>query len=771
MRTPSRDSSRQPRKITEGRTSGKGTMSRRRTGPSFSALLILVAVLLTGLALQAAAEESAAQKTGRPKIGLVLSGGGARGAAHIGVIKVLEELRVPIDCIAGSSMGSIIGGLYASGLSVAEIEKTLTGVDWTDAFLDDIPREERSFRRKRDDDLYLLKAKAGFNDGSLDLPAGVLQGQKIDLLFKRLTFPAEEIRDFNRLRIPFRAVATDIVTGKEVVLDHGDLALAMRASMSVPAVFAPVEIDGRMLVDGGVSNNLPMDVARKMGADILIVVDISTPMSTREELKNALAITNQLTNILTRSNTEAQLATLGKQDILLVPDLVGISSSDFIRAGEAIPRGIASANGRREELARLAMGEDAYQAYLAGREAREEVGEEVRPVVEFVRLDNRSRISDELLRSRIRVRIGEPLDIAALEEDITKIYGLELFENIRYEIVEEEGRKGVVLHVQERRWGPNYLQLGLASTNNFKGDSTLNFGLAYTRTAINSLAGEWRTAVQIGQDPSASTELYQPLDVDSRYFVNPALYYETKNSSRFVNGNRQAEYRTTRYGAILAGGRELGSWGEARLGYNWSRGEAEVLVGRHDEPEYDFTNGEVFARLSLDKLNDLSFPSSGAAGTLEFISAQEDLGSDSNYNQAIASWLSAKTWGRYSIIGSLLYETTLDSDAPLESLFTAGGLFRLSGFNQDELSGQHHGLLRLVAHRRFGDLALLPIYIGGSLEQGNVWDRAEDIDLGNTITAGSIFLGLDSPIGPFYLGYGLAEYGHESLYLYLGKLF
>lgn len=742
-------------------------MFRLRTGTALPSLLILVAVLLTGAACKAAGAEIAATAPGRPKIGLVLSGGGARGAAHIGVIKVLEELRVPIDCIAGSSMGSIIGGLYASGLSVAEIEKTLTGVDWSDAFLDDTPREERSFRRKRDDDLYLLKAKAGFKEGSLNLPTGVLQGQKIDLLFKGLTLPIEEIPDFNRLRIPFRAVATDIVTGKEVVLDHGDLALAMRASMSVPAVFAPVEIDGRLLVDGGVSNNLPMDVARKMGADILIVVDISTPMSPRDELKNALAITNQLTNILTRSNTEAQLATLGKQDILLVPDLKGISSSDFARAGEAIPRGIASADGRREDLARLAISEDAYQAYQAGRTIKEAA----RPVVEFVRLDNRSLISDELLRSRIRVRIGEPLDITALEADIAKIYGLELFENIHYEIVEEEGRKGVVVHVQERRWGPNYLQLGLSSTNNFRGHSTLNFGLAYTRTAINSLAGEWRTAVQVGQDPSATTELYQPLDVDSRYFVNPTLYYQTTNSSRFVNGNRQAEYRTSRYGAVLAGGRELGSWGEARLGYNWSSGESEVLVGRHDEPEYDFTNGEFFVRLSLDKLNNISFPSSGAAGNLEFISSQEALGSDSDYNQARASWLSAKTWGRYSIIGSLLFETTLDSDAPLESLFTAGGLFRLSGFNRDELSGQHHGLLRLVAHRRFGDFALLPIYIGGSLEQGNVWDRTEDIELDTTITAGSIFLGLDSPIGPFYLGYGLAEYGNESLYLYLGKLF
>lgn len=742
-------------------------MFRRRTGTALPPLAILVALLLTGTAFQASGAEIAEINPARPKIGLVLSGGGARGAAHIGVIRVLEELRIPIDCIAGSSMGSIIGGLYASGMSIEEIEQALTGVDWSDAFLDEIQREERSFRRKRDDDLNLLKAKAGLKDGSFSLPAGVLQGQKLDQLFKRLILAVEGTRDFNQLRIPFRAVATDIVTGKEVVLDQGDLSLAMRASMSVPAVFAPVEIDGRLLVDGGVSNNLPMDVARSMGADTLIVVDISTPLSPRDELQNALAITNQLTSILTRSNTEAQLATLRKQDILLVPDLKGISSSDFARAGEAIPRGMAAANDKRKALARLAPGENAYQAYLAERTARDPA----MPVVEFVRLDNQSRISDELLSARLRVRIGKPLDTAALEEDIARIYGMELFENIHYEIVEEGGRKGIVLHVQERRWGPNYLQLGLASANNFKGVSTLNVGLAYTRTAINSLAGEWRTAAQVGRDPSASTELYQPLDADSRYFINPSLFYQTKQSSRFVLGDLQAEYRTTRIGAMLAGGRELGAWGEARLGYKWSVGSTEVLIGLHDEPEYDFTNGETFARLALDKLNNTAFPTSGAAGGFEFISSREFFGSDSDYDQAKANWLSVGTWGRYSFLGSLRYETTLDSDAPLESLFTAGGLFRLSGFNQDELSGQHFGMLRLIAFRRFGDFAFLPIYIGGSLEQGNVWDRTEDIEPGNTITAGSLFLGLDTPIGPIYLGYGLAEYGNESLYLYLGKLF
>jgi NTE family protein len=743
-------------------------MFRRRLVPVLPPLIILFASLVAYPGFQAAAGEYAPEMPTRRKIGLVLSGGGARGAAHIGVIKVLEELRVPIDCIAGTSMGAIVGGLYASGMSIAELEKTLTRVDWSDAFLDDIPREDRSFRRKRDDDLYLLKAKAGLrDDGAIALPAGVLQGQKLDQLFKGLTFSIEGTGDFDHLPIPFRAVATDIVTGREMVLGRGDLAMAMRASMSVPAVFAPVEIDGRLLVDGGLSNNLPMDVARRMGADVLIVVDISTPLSSRDELRDALAITGQLTNFLTRGNTEAQLATLGKEDILLVPNLEGISSSDFARAGEAIPRGLDAAGKQRQALSRLASEANDYQAYQMRRLARNPA----MPVVEFVHLDNRSRVSDEVLRSRIRVRTGEPLDTAALEADIARIYGLELFENIRYEIVEEEGCKGVVLHVQERRWGPNYLQFGLSSSNNFQGDSTLNFGLAYTRTAINSLAGEWRTAIQLGRDPSGVTELYQPLDADSRYFINPALYYRTVTSNQFVAGKRQAEYRTGRYGAILAGGRELGTWGEMRLGYNLSVGESEMLVGDHSQPDRDFTNAEAFVRLALDTLNEIPFPSKGNAGALEFISSQEAFASDSDYNQAKASWLSAGTWGRYTLVGSLLFDTTLDSDAPLESLFSIGGLFRLSGFAQDELSGQHSGLLRLIAFRRFGDFALLPIYVGGSLEQGNVWDRYGEIEPGNTLTAGSLFLGADTPIGPIYLGYGMAEGSHESLYLYLGKLF
>ena len=447
-----------------------------------------------------AAEKSAGSKdthkAGRPKICLVLSGGGARGAAHIGVIELLEEMHIPIDCITGTSMGSIVGGLYASGMSTEEIKKTLATIDWADAFNDNIPREDRSFRRKRDDDLYLIKHKPGIgDDGKIKLPTGFLQGQKIDLIFKELALPVSDIRDFDQLTIPFRAVATDITTGEAVVLGSGDLAKSMRASMSVPSIFAPVEMDGRLLVDGGVSNNLPVDVARDMGADIVIAVDISTPLKKREQLTSAVSITGQLTGILTRRNTEAQIATLSGTDILIVPDLGDISSADFKESGQAVPKGRAAAEQHREQLAGLAIPKADYADIVRAQPERKTSP----PVIDFVKLDNRSRVSDAVIRARLHVQTGEPLDVQALEHDIGIIYGLELFANVDYEVVEEDGKNGLLIHAWERSWGPNYLQFGLALGDNFEGESAYNFGAAYTRTAINRLNGEWRTAAQIGE--------------------------------------------------------------------------------------------------------------------------------------------------------------------------------------------------------------------------------------------------------------------------------
>jgi len=423
----------------------KGSQFARIIYSSF----LLAVVCSPTLAQQTDAVESSDR---RPKIGLALSGGGARGAAHIGVLKVLEENRIPIDYIAGTSMGSIVGGLYATGMSPDEILEAIESIDWDEIFVDSPSRQERSFRRKRDDDLYLVKAKPGIDKNGLKFPAGVVQGQKIDLALTRFTRHVAKIDSFDDFAIPYRAVASDIVTGEGVVLDSGNLAHAIRASMSVPAVFAPIEIDGHQLVDGGIANNLPIDVVRSMGADIVIAVDISTPLLTEDEIGSVLNITVQLTGILTRRNAEQQIATLTDDDVLLIPDLGDITSADFNRAAEAIPTGRAAAEGKIASLRRYSIAEEDYGEYRASLTNFDFTP----PVIDFVRLANDSRFNDDTLAYRIHnSRIGEPFSVDAAEKDVGRIYGLQLFSNVGYNIVEQDGETGLEFDIKGAPLGAN----------------------------------------------------------------------------------------------------------------------------------------------------------------------------------------------------------------------------------------------------------------------------------------------------------------------------
>ena len=456
-----------------------------------SALALASLFLLLAPAAQAADDPAAAP---RPRIGLVLGGGGARGAAHVGVLKVLQELRIPIDYVAGTSMGSVVGGLYASGMNAEEIEREVRAMDWDDLFLDDPAREDRTFRRKRDDDLYAFKAKIGVREGEIKIPLAYIRGQKFDLMLNRLTLPVVGIDDFDRLPVPYRAVATDLETGKEVVLAKGNLARSIRASLAVPAAFDPVEIDGRLLVDGGLANNVPVSVARSMGADVFIVVDVGSGLFKRDEIHSALDVTAQLANFLFTLNTEQQLATLGPSDVLILPPLGDLSGGDFELAADTIPIGESAAREASDALRRYSVSEEEYARYLASRDrARSDA-----PQIDFVRIENRSRLDDAVIGKRISARIGEPLDVDTLERDISTVYGLENFESVRYDVETEGGETGLVMQALEKYWGPGYLQFGLESSNNFQGDSALNLGAIFTRrrpstrsTESGVSAGNW----------------------------------------------------------------------------------------------------------------------------------------------------------------------------------------------------------------------------------------------------------------------------------------
>ena len=735
--------------------------------PAFSVLVVLVSMvaLATPAPVQAASEPQASPGA-RPKIGLVLAGGGAKGAAHVGVLKVLEEMNIPIDYVVGTSMGSIIGGLYASGMSPQEIEREIQNIDWKDVFVDNPNREDRSFRRKQDDVLYVFKAKPGFNEGKIEMPLAYVHGQKFDLQLNRLTAGVSQTKDFDQLPIPFRAVATDLETGREVVLKSGNLSRSLRASMAVPGAFDPVDIDGRLLVDGGISNNVPVSVVKAMGADIVIVSDLGSDMLTRDQITSALSVAGQLVNFLFALNSQEQLKSLGPQDVLITSKLGDIGAGSFDRIDEAMPIGERAARQATESLRRYSLNQEAYKRHVAARErSKTDAG-----VVAFVRIDNQSKVSDEVISSHIAAKPGEPLDVARLEQDIQQIYGLEIFESVRYELVEENGQTGVVIQAREKPWGPGYLQTGLITSSNFKGDATFRLGLTYTMTQINALNGELRIGGQIGDEPALFGEFFQPLDPAARYFVTGKLGYQTKNINLFDNaGNNIAQARASGYGLELGAGRQFGTWGEARLGYRRETGEIDVGIGA-PTPSQDYDTGQFFMRLTDDKLDSVYFPTKGHVGKAEWRMSRKDFGADTDFDQATLGYHHAFSWGRNTLFGGVLVNITPDEDAPIQSLYRLGGFLRLSGLAEDELTGQQAGMARLVYLRRINDIQFFKAYAGASLELGNVWQDSGDI-FDDSIVAGSAFIGADTPIGPVYIGYGHTDRGDDSLYLFLGPLF
>jgi NTE family protein len=706
----------------------------------------------------------------RPKIGLVLSGGAARGLAHIGVLKALEEQGIRIDAIAGTSMGAVIGGLYASGYKIDELEKLALNIDWRQALSDAPPREDVPFRRKQDDRDFLVKQKLSFrDDGSLGLPLGVIQGQNLALLLESKLAHASDTRDFDKLPIPFRAVATDIASGEKVVFRKGHLPQVIRASMSIPAVFAPVELDGRLLVDGGMTDNIPLDVARDMGVDIAIVVDIGTPLRSRKQLNTVVDVLNQSITLMTRRNSEVQLAALHKDDVLIQPALSSFGVTDFGRAQEMIDAGYRATRILDARLARLRPAHALDAELTAARQPSQRT-----PIISAIKVENDSKVSDEVIRYYIRQRIGEPLDLGRLETDMGTLYGLDFFEQVQYRVAHKGQDNTLVISARGKRSGTDYLRLGLNLSDDMRGDSAFNIGASYRMNGINSLGAEWLTRVQIGDQQELYSEFYQPLDAGSRYFIAPFIAAEAQNVEAVLDNDPIAEYRVERYGFGLNLGRQIGNSGEVRFGVGEAWGKADVRIGDHNLPSENFNEGYYQLQYSFDSLDNVYFPHSGEDIKLSLRQFEPSLGSDNRYRQWEFKLDKALSSGPNTFVLGGRYGRTLDNADVVTSSFLLGGARQLSGFRQDALSGQNISLARAVYFRRLTPRSYLPLdfplYLGGSLERGRVWNNDNAFDSGY-INAASIFLGFDTPLGPLSFSYGFNDDNQKALSLNLGQTF
>ncbi|MCP2007267.1 patatin-like phospholipase family protein [Duganella violaceipulchra] len=594
------------------------------------------------------AESGAPAITARPKVAVVLSGGGARGGAHIGVLKVLEELHVPVDMIVGTSAGAIVGAAYASGMPLADIEREMQTLSTANLF-HDVARGDLSIARKSDDAGTYVGPEIGIGSHGLSLPKGAVSGVALEGLLRRLTARQGD-PDFNRLPIRFRAIATDVSNGEMVVLEHGNLAQAVRASMAIPAVISPVEIDGRLLVDGGVARNLPVDVARQMGAEVIIAINIGTPLLKREEIKSVLSMSEQMMRMLSASNLRASLTELDPQvDVLITPNLASVDAGSFDLLKEAEDYGEQAGREAAAKLRRYAVSPDDYTVLSARRHgARAPQG----VLLSAVRIDGTQRVPEESLRGTMETKAGDLFDAARAERDMRRLYGRGDFEHVSYALTpQQDGRHEMTTTVNEKSWGPQYLRLGLGVSTDFEGDSFFTLRAMHRWTWLNALGAEWRNDLEIGHTDRLSTEWLQPLTPAQRLFASAYLSGERTPLDIYSKGERLARYRNESITAGLDLGVPLAEWGEARIGV--ARGHVNLLADTSFVPPSELfpraRTGGVQMRLRADTLDNSAFPRSGVKADLQIYSSRTAQGADTNYNKASFSTLTAAATGPHSI--------------------------------------------------------------------------------------------------------------------------
>ncbi|WP_433694435.1 patatin-like phospholipase family protein [Herbaspirillum seropedicae] len=746
-------------------------------------LLALASVSLGGPAVAETSNTAApAAAQPRPRVCLVLSGGGARGYAHLGVLQYLEQLHIPIDCIAGTSMGALIGGLYASGLDAGELERRLAATNLSDIAFDRNERSRLPQAQREDEFQYPISISAGLDGSKLKLASGLVQGNKLLALLQNWTAQLPANIDFARLPIPFRAVATDLSLGSEVVLDHGSLPRAMRASMAVPGLFAPFRIDQRTLVDGGLVSNLPVQTARDMGADVVIAVNIATPLQDAAQLQSPTAVAQQMVGILIQQNVKAQKALLGTQDILIEPQMEGMSFTDFARGKDGVNAGWEAAQRQQARLLQLSLTPTQWQAYL-DRRAHDGMALAAGARIDAIEIRSGSRIPASYVRSRLAVKEGDVYDGQRINQQLSQLSTNGDFNNVTQELVSrEDGRHVLLIDAEEKSWGPQYLLFGLGVSNSFNGRGGFNLQLGHRYPWMNQSGLEWRNDLVLGaKRASLQTELRQPIWGSTGAYLSPYLevsrrYVDLYPDGSDVKASPINEYRIDSAQGGLDLGLPLSRLGELRLGLSYQH--------VNYSPTYNLPagGGLLFEsvqtsqpvarlRLTIDQLDDALFPRKGYYLSAE---ANRGLGSDEHrFSNVQARTLWAVSHERNTLNVALEGASSLSANSAGIG-FTLGGFQHLSAYAPDQFFGNYLLYGRLSWLRDLVDTSLPGLrnpVLGASLEAGNVWQSRDAFGDGPYKKSLSLFLGGSSPVGPLYFGVALGQQGVWNLYLQLGRVF
>lgn len=719
---------------------------------------------IIGVVILALASPSVAQ-TSRPKIGLALSGGGAKGCAHVGVLRQLEKMHIPVDYVAGTSMGAVVGSLYASGMSPDEIEKEIEAIDWEAVLTDATEFEKLTYRRKFEEIRYPSTVEVGIQKGKIAMPAGIRTGQKLSFLLASYLLPHLDERDFSKLPIPYAAVAADLETGDPVVLKSGDLAEAVRASMSIPGAFTPVTWGDRILVDGGVTMNVPVAVVRDMGADIVIAVDIAAQLAGREKLNSTTAVLGQLSTFLTRKNMEAQLATA---DLVLSPDIRGFSTFDFGKADEIVKRGDDEAIARSADLAKYAIDPATHEAMVKARL----VARTRKVVIDEIRVEGLNFVDERFVRGQMKTKPGETLDLEKLRKDVEWMYGWGDFVGIHFGLDTTAGKNALVMRVQEKPWGPAYLRTGIGVETRYNNPGVfLIFNL--TRRWVNDRGAEWRNDVEFGNDWGIETEFYQPRSYDKVGFFSGGGSYRRKSLRAFDAGEAVGEYDFRQFMITADGGMQLGTIGEARVGIfnRWNHGDVEVGLPAY--PSIDGREAGLRAKLNIITTDQPFFPVRGTIVDFEMTAPLESFGSENEYVAADLSGVAYGSYGRHVFSGKASLHDVSADDAPIYDNAILGGFGNLSGFAYGELVGPSGAVISLGYRNRVKRMAGFSdgIYVGFLGEAGDVYDSLADANFNDAKKSGTVYVSMATSYGPLMLAVAKAEKKDPEYYIQIGRSF
>ena len=726
---------------------------------SLHALLLLLAALIGAVPAQAASAD-------HPKVALVLSGGGARGFAHIGVLRVLKEMRVPVDMVVGVSMGAVIGGAYAAGRTPEELSEFVRGTDWGGIVADRPPRDDLAFRRREEDLLVPSRIEFGIDKNGATLPPGAAGNAALEAALVRLFPTGAGDLPVDKLALPFRSVASDLLTGELFELKDTPLFMSVRASLAVPGVFSPVRVNDRLVVDGGLVRNLPVDIARAMGADIIIAVNVGTPLAGESELTSAVGVAQQMLNILTEQNVQRSVKELTSKDLLISPDLTGVGFLNFTQNKRAIDAGEQAARKFAKQLERFSVSPERYAAFEQARVATANAPGVALPIASL-EVTGTPHTNAEALKGHLGLEKGDVATPMQIRRAAAGLYGRGDFSRVDVDMREHDGQRDVVVRPSESDWAHSRLRLGLELSSDFADDNRFTVSGLHVISWFNSWGAELRTLARIGSQRSISTQWWQPLAPGSDWYVAPTIEYQASSVDVYQNGRRSLRLGFEYAQATLSVGRQLGIWGNVALGVSRQRGEGRQLVSADDTPmSGKFANTVRFLDYQVDTLDTLAFPTRGVLINGRW---EQSVATPTTASQAHSSVVGLAAFRAGEWAGHVYGEWSRSQlgNAPL----SLGGFLRLTGTPRESINGQTVAFGRVVVARRIGEM---PVGLGGavrlglSAELGAGFANGQSVRFADLKQAGSVFFSVDTRFGPLAFGGGATRGTGGTLYLFLG---